>query len=122
MAQSTSDPTYENQEHCNNPSDSAANSTPNNQNDESDKEKNFAWIYCRSLTKYRQSGVTPPVVDPGSMDPRQPVDLTRASNSQSAADNISIGIRNQNAYFNLIGAHQDEQEFYSAIRRNRCCS
>lgn len=122
MAQSTSDPTYENQEHYNNPSDSAANSTPNNQNDESDKEKNFAWIYCRSLTKYRQSGVTPPVVDPGSMDPRQPVDLTRASNSQSAADNISIGIRNQSAYFNLIGAHQDEQEFYSAIRRNRCYS
>ena len=68
MAQSTSDPTYENQEHYNNPSDSAANSTPNNQSDESDKEKNFAWIYCRSLTKYRQSGVTPPVVDPGSMD------------------------------------------------------
>lgn len=68
MAQSTSDPPYKNQELCNNSSDSAANSNSNNQNDESDKEKNFAWIYCRSLTKYRQSGVTPPVVDPGSMD------------------------------------------------------
>ena len=112
MLESDCDHAYNYQGYGNNSSHSIANSNHNNQNGKNDKENNFAWIYCRSLTKYRQSRITPPVVDPGSMDSEQP-----------AVDNISMGDQDQNIDFSSrdVG-HQNEQEFYPDIRRNHCYS
>ena len=68
MAQSTSDPTYENQELCNNSSDSESNSTPNIQSDESDKENDTTWNNEFPFIIDSHSRVAPPGVTSGSID------------------------------------------------------
>ena len=73
MAQSTSDPTYENQEHYNNPSDSAANSTPNNQSDESDKDNDTTWNTNCPFIIDSHSRVAPPGVTSGSIQSEENV-------------------------------------------------